>query len=450
MGLLTSPLSANYNTHMTATFNPPEPTTPDSADFSSNDLRHDRMRTLVEARTTGTSLPAPFYVSNEAFQLDVEAVFGKEWIFVGSVAEIREPGDYFTINFGTYSVIVLRDDDEQVRAMHNVCRHRGARVLDEERGSVGNIVCGYHQWTYSTAGALLHAPAASKDFDPTCFGLRQVACHVVAGLVFISLAKEPNSDFGEVAKIVAPYISPHQLERTKVAAQIDIIEEGNWKLVVENNRECYHCGGHPELGHAAFPTYGFDPDEIPPYLQAAFDSYVAAQSALEARCDRLGLLHAEEEQLDTRRAGFRIQREALDGPGESFSMTGGAVVVKPLADFKEKALGRLTVHTQPNAWFHFLGDHAVTFSALPVSANRTLVRSTWLVHEDAQEVVDYDLDELTFVWAATNAQDAAFVARAHAGIASPAYVEGPYLPSEYQVEAFVNWYITRLREHFAE
>ncbi len=107
------------------------------------------------------------------------------------------------------------------------------------------------------------------------------------------------------------------------------------------------------------------------------------------------------------------------------------------------------MHTQPNAWFHVLADHAVTFSVLPLSADQTLVRTTWLVHEDAVEGVDYDLDTLTHVWRETNEQDSVFCARAQLGVSSPAYEPGPYAASEYQVDAFTTWYVERAKEHCA-
>jgi Rieske 2Fe-2S family protein len=94
-----------------------------------------------------------------------------------------------------------------------------------------------------------------------------------------------------------------------------------------------------------------------------------------------------------------------------------------------------------------MADHAITFSTIPLGPDRTLVRTTWLVHADAVEGIDYDLDTMTKVWQATNDQDAVLVARAHQGISSPAYLPGPYGPTEEQVEAFVNWYVTRLKAH---
>jgi glycine betaine catabolism A len=405
-----------------------------------------RIARLVADRRPGHTLVSPFYNDREVFDLDVAAIFARSWIFVAVEAEVPEPGDFRTVEIGPYSVILVRDDDEQVRAWHNVCRHRGARILADAQGSVGNIVCGYHKWTYGADGRLLHAGQQPPTFDPGCFGLKPVQVRSVAGLIHVCLAEEPPADFDGVAERVTPYLEPHQLRRTKVAAQVDLVEDGNWKLVMENNRECYHCDGHPELSCSLFPTYGYEADEMPARLRPAFDRYLAADDVLRRSCEDRALPYARLEELSGRVTGFRIQREPLDGAGESLSPDGRAICRRLLGDLDTPALGRLSMHLQPNAWFHFMADHAVTFSVLPLAPDRTLLRTTWLVHEDAVEDDDYDVDALTSVWRQTNLQDGVLVARAQAGTASPAYEPGPYAPSEYQVDEFCTWYVERLTE----
>jgi Rieske 2Fe-2S family protein len=230
---------------------------------------------------------------------------------------------------------------------------------------------------------------------------------------------------------------------------VDLVEQGNWKLVMENNRECYHCDGHPELSCSLFPTYGYEAADMPTRLRPAFDRYLAADDLLRRDCEERGLPYARIEELSGRETGFRIQREPLDGAGESLSLDGSAVSRPLLGELDTPRLGRLSMHHQPNAWFHFMADHAVTFSVLPLAPDRTLLRTTWLVHEDAVEGEDYDVDALTDVWRQTNLQDGVFVARAQLGTTSPAYEPGPYAPSEYQVDDFCTWYVERLGERVA-
>ena len=139
------------------------------------------------------------------------AIWTKHWLFVAAEAELPEPGDYVTVEVGPSSVIIVRDDDEEVRAFHNVCRHRGSRILDDACGSVGNLVCPYHHWTYNVDGRLLHAENQPATFDRGRFGLKPVHVRNVGGFVFICLADEPPADFDDVAARLEPYLAPYEL-----------------------------------------------------------------------------------------------------------------------------------------------------------------------------------------------------------------------------------------------
>jgi Rieske 2Fe-2S family protein len=398
-------------------------------------------------RVVGRPLPGHFYTDPEIHEIELDLIFGRQWFLVATEAELPESGDYLTVDVGRRSVIVIRDDDDELRAFHNVCRHRGARLLTDARGFVGNVVCSYHSWTYAPDGRLLHAPDLPVGEDPACLGLRPVAIRCVAGLVYLCLATDPPGDIDSFASRLLPYLAPHRLAEAKVAAQIDLVDEANWKLVMENNRECYHCaGGHPELSRSFFPTYGLQEDEVPERLLTDHGRFLRAEADLHERSTALGLPFAVIEDLVKPNLGHRIAREALDGAGESFSMDGRVLVKRPLADLREARLGRLSLHTQPNVWLHVLSDHAVVFHTLPLAVDRTLVRTTWLVHADAEEGRDYDLEELTHVWNRTNVQDSRFVAITQAGVTDPAYIPGPYTVSEYQVDDFLSWYAARMLE----
>jgi glycine betaine catabolism A len=411
--------------------------------------RHDDLMTVINGRVPEYSLEAPFYTSQDVFDLDMSAIFTKHWLFVAAEAELPEPGDFVTVEVGPSSVIIVRDDDEEVRAFHNVCRHRGSRILDEERGSVGNLVCPYHHWTYGVDGSLRHADNQPTTFDRNRFGLKSVQVRSVGGLVFICLADEPPADFDDVAARIEPYLAPYELGRTKVAHQVDIIEDGNWKLVMENNRECYHCDGHPELISAYFPLHGYTAEDVPPRLRRTWERFDKATADLHAACVRQGFPLDAIRELDTRPTGFMISHAPLDGAGKSYTAGGESVCRKRVGSIADDRFGDMHLHLQPNSWFHMLSDHAVVFSVLPIAPNRTFVRSTWLVHADAVEGVDYDVPTLSHVWSATNAQDSAFVARTQRGVEDPGYQPGPYSKVEGDVEAFVNWYITRVRAYLS-
>ena len=398
---------------------------------------------LIASRRPGYSLPAPFYLSAEIYQRDLSLIFGRHWIFVGVEPEIPEAGDLFTVDIGSDSIIILRDDDLAVRAFHNVCRHRGARLRPAGRGMVGNLVCPYHQWTYNLRGELVHNQHMGEDFERCKFGLKPVHIENLAGLLFICLAQTPAPGFDEMRAAIEHYIAPHNIANTKVAFQKDIIEHGNWKLTMENNRECYHCSAnHPELTVSLLEYgFGYQPSMENVEQVKGFEDLLARQ---HQRWEACGLPSVEIDRLE-HVTGFRTVRLPMVHAGESQTLDTKVASRKPLADFEQLDLGGLSFWTQPNSWHHFMSDHIVSFSVLPLSADQALLRTRWLVHKDAQEGVDYDLKRLTEVWDATNDQDSALVANAHQGIISSAYEPGPYSPhTEGLVDKFCNWYLDRL------
>jgi Rieske 2Fe-2S family protein len=406
---------------------------------------------LIRRRRPGYSLEAPFYTSPELFAADLEAIFEQTWIFVGVEPDVPEPGDAMTVDIGANAILIVRDDDMAVRAFHNVCRHRGARLVHDEKTTVGNLVCRYHSWTYDLSGALIHAEHMGSDFDRKCHGLKPVHVRSLEGLIFICLADEPPADFDEMAAAMGPYIAPHNVRDTKIAHQSDIVEQGNWKLVMENNRECYHCGAnHPELTVPLFAYgFGFAPEELDEAERAQAARYAELVTTSHADWEAAGIPSRMREHLDDMVTGYRTERLPLDGEGESHTMDTKAACSVPLGRFASARMGGLHFWTQPNSWHHFMGDHIVTFSAIPLSAGETLVRTKWLVHKEAVEGVDYDLANLIEVWTQTNAQDAELVGFCQKGAGSPAYEPGPYSPhTEMLVEKFCNWYVGRLREHF--
>lgn len=408
------------------------------------------LKTLIRNRRPGHSLDAPFYVSPEIFAADMDLIFSRHWIYVGVEPDVPEPGDAMVVDIGTNSIIVVRDDDMGIKAFHNVCRHRGARILHDEKTTVGNIVCRYHAWTYDLSGALIHAEHMGGDFDRSCHGLKPVHVRSLEGLLFLCLAEEPPEDFDEMAREMGPYIAPHDIANTKIAFQSDILEQGNWKLAMENNRECYHCAGnHPELTVPLFAYgFGFAPDEMDEQDRAQAERYSCLVRDSHAVWEGSGLPSREIERLDSRITGFRTERLPLDGAGEAHTLDTKRASRKLLGQFTRANHGALSFWTQPNSWHHFMSDHIVTFCVMPIDAGTTRVRTKWLVHKDAVEGVDYDLANLTEVWSATNAQDSALVGYAQQGARSPAYQPGPYSPhTEFLVEKFCRWYVGRMAAH---
>jgi len=258
--------------------------------------------------------------------------------------------------------------------------------------------------------------------------------------VFVCVADEAP-DFEPCRRQLAPYMDPHGLEDAKIAFESTIVEEGNWKLVWENNRECYHCrGSHPELcrtwsDHAV--------------INGARGHQVGATNVAHwARCEAAGLasrfaLHESGQ--------YRTVRLPLLNGADSFTMSGRMAVTKPLGGIAERNIGSMLLFHYPSSWNHLLVDHAISFKVMPIGPQRTQLTTKWLVRKDAVEGVDYDLKTLTEVWLATNDEDRILVEQNQRGINSPAYRPGPYSPSdENGVAQFVDWYCRALETGLRE
>src|SRR5258708_25286812 len=223
------------------------------------------MTTTIHSNTPFLStFPGRYYYDPAIFAEEQEKIFSAMWFYVRRADALPNPGAYQVVTVGRESIIVVRDRDDVLYAFFNVCRHRGARLCNQQFGHLkGSIQCRYHAWTYGLDGRLLGAPNVMNDgrFDRSAYGLLPVALHVWDGLVFLNLADDPQpfedqlndprvQSFGDVA----PYQRFH-IGDLKVGKSISYDVHANWKVIIENTLECYHCGPmHPELC-ALIPLY---------------------------------------------------------------------------------------------------------------------------------------------------------------------------------------------------
>ena len=204
----------------------------------------------MERRT----LPGPDYYAPAVFELEKERIFYRSWFLAGRAEHAPEPGDWFTVQVLDESVLVVRGEDEQLRAFYNVCRHRGSRLKEEPSGSLqGAIACPYHDWCYSfTSGDLVATPRVGKDeVDRSKLGLRTVHLDEWQGFVYVNLDRETPRPVRET--LGAAYDDMLTFERfdigsLRIGATTEWLVKANWKIIIENYNECLHCPNvHPEL-----------------------------------------------------------------------------------------------------------------------------------------------------------------------------------------------------------
>ncbi len=132
---------------------------------------NETIRDLVSLRRESYGLPGEFYRDDLVYRAEIQRIWRRGWLFAGHTCEIPEPGDYFTFQLDTDSVIVVRGDDGNMHALHNVCRHRGTIICDKPSGHVGRFVCPYHQWTYDRDGTLVSCRGMQNGLDKEQLGL---------------------------------------------------------------------------------------------------------------------------------------------------------------------------------------------------------------------------------------------------------------------------------------
>lgn len=390
---------------------------------------------LIERQRQGWSLEAPFYLDLEIFRLDLARVWRRSWLFAGHSCEVSRPGAYMVRELAGESIVIARAHDGALHALFNVCRHRGARVCATAHGNARAFVCPYHGWTYGLDGRLTLDVAAEHGVDRAAFGLHRAALEDVAGLLFVNLSDRP-SDFARARAAIAPAAAPHGLDRAKIAYSAEYRVAANWKVIFENNRECYHCPG----AHKEYIRANYDVD----YSLGRNEAEIAQRIAeCNTRWQRLGLTTASP-QSDMTGPWYRCNRTPLV-PGFVTESLDGKPVGPLMGDIAEPDAGTLRVTTFPNFWMHASSDHAVTTRLSPVGPGETTVHVAWLVAAGAEEGRDYQYDRVTPFWKLTSEQDWALCSSVQSGIGSSRYRPGPLSQKrERNVQGFIDWYLGEL------
>jgi phenylpropionate dioxygenase-like ring-hydroxylating dioxygenase large terminal subunit len=203
---------------------------------------------LREALDQGETLPADWYSDPAVLRLEQERIFASAWQYAGRLELVPEPGDFFTCSVGHVPILVVRGHESELAAFVNVCRHRG-HLVAEGAGNRKSLQCPYHAWTYDLDGTLRAAPRSEREpgFNRGGFSLLPAAVEAWGPLVFVN--PDPAADpleeaLGPLPRFVAE--SGLELDRLRFRRRSEWEIAANWKIVLENYLECYHCPvAHP-------------------------------------------------------------------------------------------------------------------------------------------------------------------------------------------------------------
>jgi Rieske 2Fe-2S family protein len=404
------------------------------------------LKNIIASRQPNHGLPRPFYHDDLLYRAEMEFVWRQSWLFAGHSCQIPNPGDYFLYEVDGDSVIIVRNDRGEVNAFYNVCRHRGSVICDAAEGHVKRFVCPYHQWTYDRDGKLVLVRGMQDELDKSQHGLHRAHAREVEGMIWISLAREPMN-FDAAYETIAPVARPQGMTRAKVAKIMDFDVHSNWKLVWENNRECYHCNvNHPQYTRANFDHYNSDDT-----IERVAEELEAVTSRLETKLAAQGMTIRSETGMTPfpdpdHRIWWGANRTPLVEGYVSETMD-GQQVAPLMGEYTDPDVGTMRVRTLPNFWIHASCDHTVAVRLTPTGLGHTAIRMIWLVDSKAEEGKDYNLDTLLPFWLLTAEQDWGICVNQQKGVNSQAYTPGPLsVYKEYNLDRFLRWYLQEMNE----
>ena len=340
------------------------------------------------------SLPREAYWDAEFYAREQRSIFWAQWFYAGRSETLAADGAYRVLDVAGESVILIRDAGA-LRAHVNLCRHRGSRLLCGDGVARGAIRCPYHSWAYALDGRLVASPfVAVEDVPPEARRLHRVGVDEWGGFVFVHLSPEEAESAGATLTVqlgaIPQRLSRYPLSELQIARSIRYDVAANWKVLLENYNECYHCAGvHPELCRVvpAFKRHGgagLDWDHGIPHRDGAWTFTASGTSE---------------------RATFATLSD----------------------DEKQRHKGELIY---PNFMLSLSADHVAAFSLWPCGPSQTTVVCDLLLHPSEIAKPHFDPSDVAEFWDLVNAQDWSICEGVQAGMRSRRFEFGYYAPME--------------------
>jgi Rieske 2Fe-2S family protein len=347
------------------------------------------------------SLPAGAYADVSVFRWELEHFFDESWVCVGRAEDLRDAGDRRAVRLGRESVLLVRGEGGSLHAFYNVCRHRGHELLEVGRAASGRFVrCPYHAWCYGPDGELKGAPGFGNvtGFDKADYSLVPVRLAEWQGWLFAN-ASADAPPFEEHVGNLGEMIGNHRSGELVAGARRDYEVAANWKILVENYHECYHCPSiHPELCKVSPPKSGEDHE--------ARGAWVGGSMELEDHAQTMSLT------------------------GESL-----APMLPHLTSLQQREVYYYQLF--PNLLISLHPDYVLTHRLAPLAPDLTRVECEWLFSREAVEAEGFDPSYASDFWDITNGQDWRACEGVQRGASSRGYRQGPLSPEESTVGKFV-------------
>ena len=385
---------------------------------------------LKDNYKSGYSLNQRYYIDEGIYNLEINNIFHKHWLFAGHISQVPDKGDYFLFEFSNESIIIVRNKNNKLKAHINVCRHRGSKICLDKKGNKNLLTCPYHAWSYDLDGVLISAREMPGDFKFEHNSLIPVHLELIGGFIFISLSKNPLS-LNNLKRDLNETLELFGLDCLKLVKHKSYSIPANWKLAVENYNECYHCiPSHKEFSRIHLMGTN---DEV-------FKLKKSEYQQLNENNPKYAQFNCYYDNAEPGQEGYQYDRNPLN-PGIFSGTVTGEAAAPLLGKLTEYDHGASELMIGPLMFFLIYDDHIVGYRFTPISVDNCVCDIFWMVRDDAIENIDFNINNLIWLWDTTTLADKTIIINNQKGVNSKFYSPGRLSLMENFQKEFLDWYI---------
>lgn len=372
-------------------------------------------------KASENTLPSHYYYDEDHYERELKSIWYKNWIYVCRADEMEEKRSFKTVEIGNQNILILRGDDGEFKAFHNVCRHRGSRLVTEKEGIFKSkyIICAYHSWSYKQEGSLLATSSKTcpSNFKSEDHSLYDVAITNWHGFVFINLAGEEAKPIEECILEGSDDLTNWRMSSLKVGHKFSKIMDCNWKLFWENYNECLHCPNVHKSLVQLVPIY--KRRIIGPKDDANWKDHIDSDDPKLA-------------------GGLR--------PGSHTWTNDGQPIGPTFPGLSEKEIKRAYNYLDILPTVFIVGhiDYVRLVRLVPKGPEQTEIYVEWLFMPETLNDPDVDISSAIEFTKEVLLEDASVSELNQKGLRSIAYNQGTIMPEEYLVAHFKNWVLNQL------
>ena len=389
--------------------------------------------TIVDSKTSDhyaldeaeSTLPIAWYYDRDHYELELERIWNRKWIYLCREESLAEPRAYRTLKIGSQNVWVARTDAGELVGYYNTCRHRGSQLLAEPEGKLlsTRITCPYHSWCYSIDdGSLLAISsfAEPRGFSKSDYGLFPIAVHSARGFIFVNLDAESEWQADEVFDSGWPMQASFPVQDWKLGHRWTKSLGCNWKTFWDNFGECLHCPKiHPGLVNLMpiFKRGLMDEKDHPDWRNHVDDPHPKYRGGLREGAETFSVDGSAQGYIDR----SRYTKEELER-GATFAL----------------ALPSVYVACHP--------DHARVVRVLPTGPESIELQVEWMFQPEALADPEYDISNITEFLKQVLTEDGKISEVNQSGMHSAPMKQGVLMPEEYDVKNYRDWLLAALKD----